>query len=140
MPTLDLRLAAQQESALAVARGLVQRTGRGITAVHHPGLPDHPDRAIAARQMRGGPGLVTLVVPGGVEGAKRFFGKLRLIARAPSLGGVESVASLPVFTTHATVDEAERRRAGIDEGMVRISVGLEGADAILADILASLEE
>ena len=136
MPTLDVRLQTQQASALEVARGLVGLDG--IRAVSHPNLPDHPDHDLVQRQMCGGPCLVTLTVEGGLVAAQRVFERLQMVARAPSLGGVESVASLPFLTTHAGVDDAERQRAGIDGGMIRISVGLEGSAAILADLRRAL--
>ena len=133
--TLDLRLQAQQQAAGEVARGLTDLVGQGrLRSVVFPGLPDHPDRELIDRQM-GGPGcLVSFEVDGGVDGARAVFDRLELIARAPSLGSVESLASLPSFTTHAPLSAEERRRAGIAEGLVRIAVGLEGADALLTDL------
>lgn len=138
LPTMDLRLEAQQASALEVAEGLAGLAG--ISALSHPSLPSHPDHDLAKRQMRGGPGLVTLTVEGGLTAAQRVFERLQVVARAPSLGGVESVASLPCLTTHAGVDDAERQRAEIDGGMIRISIGLEGSAAILADLQQALRD
>ena len=133
--TLDLRLQEQQRAAAEVAHGLVERLGQGrLRSVSYPGLPDHPDRALIDRQM-GGPGcLVSFEVEGGIDGARAVFDRLQLIARAPSLGSVESLASLPSFTTHAALSAEERQRAGIAEGLVRIAVGLEGAEELLADL------
>ncbi|MCA8955940.1 MAG: aminotransferase class I/II-fold pyridoxal phosphate-dependent enzyme [Planctomycetes bacterium] len=135
LATLELRVSAQQAAAAAIARDLAEDPRLRVL---HPSLTDHPDHQLATRQMRGGPTLVTFTVEGGLEAASRLFDRLRLVARAPSLGGVESVASLPCLTTHAGVDEAERAQAGIDPGMVRISVGLEGAAAIRDDVLQAL--
>jgi cystathionine beta-lyase/cystathionine gamma-synthase len=138
-PTLPLRLAAQQAAALQLAAALRDdvRAGR-VLAVHYPGLPEHPDRALVEAQMHGGGCVVSLELPGGLTGARRVFDRLRHIARAPSLGGVESLATLPAFTTHAALSPEQRARAGIPEGLMRIAVGLEGADVLLADVREAL--
>jgi cystathionine beta-lyase/cystathionine gamma-synthase len=141
-PTMDLRLAEQQASALEVARGLEAARARlpqRLGAVFHPGLPEHPDHALAQAQMNGGPCLVSFAVEGGEAAAREVFERLRLVARAPSLGGVESVASLPCATTHAGLDDEERARAGIPTGLVRISIGVEGAALILDDLLQAIQ-
>lgn len=134
-PTLPLRLQAQQAAALTLAQGLLAdvRAGR-LLAVTYPGLPEHPDHALARRQMQGGGCVVAVELPGGLPGAKRAFDRLQRIARAPSLGGVESLATLPAFTTHAALTPEQRHRAGIPDGLLRIAVGLEGADVLLADV------
>lgn len=140
MPTLDLRLAAQQASALRLAeimQAAVPRLER-LSEVWHPGLPGHPDHALALAQMRGGPCLVTLVVAGGPADACRVFERLRRIARAPSLGGVESVASLASLTTHAGLSEEERSAAGIPAGILRISVGVEDTAVLAEDLIQAL--
>jgi cystathionine beta-lyase/cystathionine gamma-synthase len=89
--------------------------------------------------MNGGPCLVSFAVEGGEAAAREVFERLRLVARAPSLGGVESVASLPCATTHAGLDDEERARAGIPTGLVRISIGVEGAALILDDLLQAIQ-
>jgi cystathionine beta-lyase/cystathionine gamma-synthase len=134
-PTLPLRLAAQQAAAHALAEGLAAdaREGR-LVAVAYPGLPQHPDHALARAQMHGGGCVVSVELPGGLPGAKAVFDRLQRIARAPSLGGVESLATLPAFTTHAALSPAQRSKAGIPDGLMRIAVGLEGADVLLADV------
>jgi cystathionine beta-lyase/cystathionine gamma-synthase len=138
-PTLHLRLQAQQAAARAIAEGLAADVAAGrLRAVTYPGLPGHPDSQLVRRQMTGGGCLVSFEVPGGLPQARALFDRLRLVARAPSLGGVETLVSLPAFTTHASLTEEQRRRAGIAEGLVRIAVGLEGAEAILADIRQAL--
>jgi cystathionine beta-lyase/cystathionine gamma-synthase len=101
-------------------------------------LPEHPDRALVARQMRGGGAVLAVELPGGLPGAKRAYDRLQRIARAPSLGGVESLATLPAFTTHAALTPAQRQRAGIPDGLMRIAVGLEGADVLLDDVRQAL--
>lgn len=140
-PTLGLRLAAQQAAALAVAEGLLPEVAKGrVVAVSYPGLNDHPDRALVRRQMQGGGAVLAVELPGGLDGVLRVFDRLRVIARAASLGGVESLATVPAFTTHAALSAAERRAAGIPDGLMRISVGLEGADVLLADLRQALSE
>ena len=138
-PTLRLRLEAQQAAAQQLAEGLVEdvRAGR-LLAVSYPGLPDHPDRALVRAQMQGGGCVVSVELPGGLPGAKRVFDRLQRIARAPSLGGVESLATLPAFTTHAALSPAQRHAAGIPDGLLRLAVGLEGADVLLADVRQAL--
>ncbi len=138
-PTLELRVLAQQRDAQRLAEGLAEDVRRGrLLAVSYPGLPDHPDRALVQKQMRGGGAVLAVELPGGLEGAKRAYDRLRRIARAPSLGGVESLATLPAFTTHAALSPAQRARAGIPDGLMRIAVGLEGADALLDDVRQAL--
>lgn len=138
-PTLELRVLAQQAAAQRLAEGLAAdvRAGR-LSAVSYPGLPDHPDRELVARQMRGGGAVLAVELPGGLPGAKRAYDRLRRIARAPSLGGVESLATLPAFTTHAALSPQQRARAGIPDGLLRVSVGLEGADVLLDDLRQAL--
>ena len=134
-PTLDLRLQAQQDAAMAVAQGLWQLVAAGaLRSVVYPGLPSHPDRELVARQMTGGGCLVSFEVDGGLAAARAVYDRLQLCARAASLGGVETLASLPAFTTHAPLSQQERARAGIPDGLLRIALGLEGPDAILADL------
>lgn len=139
--TLALRVAAQQDAAAAVAARLLAAAEAGeapIDAVHYPFLAGHPDTSVARRQMSGGGALCSFEVRGGLEAAIRMFDRLRLVARAPSLGGVESLASLPAHSTHAGLTPEERAARGIAPGLVRVSVGLEGADRIVADLLQAL--
>lgn len=141
MPTLPLRLEAQQAAAGEVARGLLaaKAEGASLLSVSYPGLPEHPDHALMRGQMSGGGCLVTFEVAGGLDRAKAVFDGLKVVAKGPSLGGVESLASLPCFTTHAAVPPEERLQAGIGDGMIRVSVGLEGAARILRDLLQALK-
>lgn len=138
-PTLGLRLQAQQAAAhlLAQRLGAEVRAGR-LLAVHYPGLPTHQDHELVRTQMSGGGCVIAFEVPGGLAGARRMFDRLHRIAKAPSLGGVESLATLPAFTTHAALTPAQRAAAGIPDGLVRIAVGLEGVDALLADVRQAL--
>ena len=138
-PTLQLRIGAQQAAALELAQGLLAERQRGrVLAVAYPWLPEHPDHALARRQMTGGGCVVSVELPGGLHGARRVFDRLRHIARAPSLGGVESLATLPAFTTHAALSPAQRAAAGIADGLLRIAVGLEGAEVLLEDLRQAL--
>ena len=140
MPTLDLRLRAQQASALRLAQRMQEQIPRLklLAEVLHPGLPGHPDHALAAAQMRGGPCLVTITIAGGFEESCRVFERLQRIARAPSLGGVESVASLASLTTHAGLSDEERSAAGIPAGILRISVGVEDTEWLAEDLIHAL--
>lgn len=134
-PTLNLRLQAQQEAALAVAMGLAEEVASGRVAnVMYPGLPDHPDREIIDRQMNGGGCVLALEIPGGLDGVLPVVDRLKVIARAASLGGVESLSTVPAYTTHAPLSPEQRVAAGIPDGLLRVAIGLEGADVLLADL------
>jgi len=137
LKTLHLRVARQCETALALATRLEGHPR--LRRVLYPGLASHPGHEVARRQMTAFGGLVTLVLDGGLASAERFYDRLRLVARAASLGGVESLASLPVHTSHAGLSEAQLREAGIDAGMVRMSIGVEDASDLLADVEQALE-
>ncbi|GDY03656.1 methionine gamma-lyase [Planctomycetota bacterium] len=137
--TLDLRIAAAQSAAAEIALGLRAEVASGrLQTVIYPGAADHPDRALVLRQMGGGGTMLSFVVPGGLIGAKAVFNRFEVIARAPSLGSVESLASLPAYSTHAPLTPQQRNEAGIEDGLLRIAVGLEGAPRLLADIRHSL--
>jgi cystathionine beta-lyase/cystathionine gamma-synthase len=133
--TLAVRVERQCASALRIARWLAER--RDVKRVFHPGLPSHPDHELAKRQMGAFGGMVTFSV-GTQERAVRFYDSLSLIARAASLGGVESLCSLPILTSHVNMSADELAAAGVDEGMVRLSIGLEDADDLIADLDRSL--
>jgi cystathionine beta-lyase/cystathionine gamma-synthase len=132
LKTLAIRVERHNANALAVARWL--STDKRVAAVYYPGLEQHPDHAIAARQMRGFGGMVCLDVGGGYERAARFFDRLEVFKRAASLGGVESLCSLPVLTSQWGHTDEELERAGITHSMARLSVGLEDADDLIADL------
>jgi cystathionine beta-lyase/cystathionine gamma-synthase len=134
--TLHLRVERQCDNALALARRLEGHAG--VTRVLYPGLPSHPGHDVARRQMSAFGGVVTLVLAGGLPAAERFYDRLRLVARAASLGGVESLASLPVHTSHYGLPEDKLREAGIDPGMVRLSLGVEDAADVIADVERAL--
>lgn len=140
--THELRLDAQQAAAASIAEGLYAASCQGgpILSVSYPGLAEHPDHALAGEQMQGYGALLTFEVAGGLQAAMRCFDRLQVVARAPSFGGVESLASLPAHTTHAGLSPKERAAQGIMEGHVRVSVGLEGADRVLADLLQAASD
>ena len=138
MKTLALRVAAHNANAKAIADALHGHAA--LTAVHYPGLPSHPDHAIARRQMTGFGGMVCLDLAGGQRAAFRAFDRLQVIQRAASLGGVESLCSLPILTSQFGLSDEALARAGVTRGMMRISVGLEDAADLIADLRQAIEE
>jgi cystathionine beta-lyase/cystathionine gamma-synthase len=132
LKTLPLRMERHNDNALAVARHL--DTCSEVEAVSHPLLPDHPDRALAERLLDGASGLVTFRVRGGDERAGRFMRACRVITEATSLGGVESLVCAPRNTSHLGFSAGELRDAGILPGTVRLSVGIEDLDDLVADL------
>jgi len=132
LKTLSVRVERQNTSAMAVARWLAN--DRRVAVVYYPGLEQHPDHAIAVKQMRGFGGMVCVDVGGGYDQAARFFDRLKVFRRAASLGGVESLCSLPVLTSQWGHTEEELARAGVTHSMARLSVGLEDADDLIADL------
>jgi cystathionine beta-lyase/cystathionine gamma-synthase len=110
-----------------------------VAQVFYPGHPHHPQHEIARRQMRLGFGpLVAFEVKGGVPAAERMVESLRLILHAPSLGGVESLVSMPIYTSHQKLSPEERARAGIPEATVRLSIGIEDVDDLWDDLEQAL--
>jgi cystathionine beta-lyase/cystathionine gamma-synthase len=137
MKTLPLRIARQNENGRALAEAL---TGHpAVSRVYYPGLGDAAQEAIAARQMSGRGGMVSFSLRGGAPAADRFLRKLRLAHVAASLGGVESLVSLPSMTSHALLDPAARAALGIDDGLIRLSVGIEETPDLLRDFLGALD-
>ncbi len=132
LKTLDVRMERHNANALGLARAF--EGDRRIAAVRYPGLASHPDHAIAAAQMRGFGGMVTLDLPGGFEAAVRFFNRITVFQRAASLGGVESLCSLPVLTSQYGWTDEQLARAQVTRGMVRLSVGIESLDDLVADV------
>jgi len=132
LKTLPLRMARHNENALAVAEFLAQ--DKRVTEVFYPGLPSHPDHDVARRQMLGYGGMVCFDLAGSYERAARTYDRLQVIKRAASLGGVESLISLPVLTSQWGHTDAQLREAGVTKGMVRLSVGLEDAADLIEDL------
>ncbi len=137
MKTLELRVKRHNENALEVARFL---QGHDLVrAVHYPMLESHPQYELARRQMKGGGGVLSFEVAGGLEEAKRFANALELVRVAPSLGSVESLLSIPCLTSHAMLSPEERRRAGIADGLVRLALGVESPEDLVDDLSRALE-
>jgi cystathionine beta-lyase/cystathionine gamma-synthase len=132
LKTLAVRVARQNATAMALARWASNDSR--ISAVYYPGLEQHPDHAIAARQMRGFGGMVTIDLGGAYDRAARFFDRLTVIRRAASFGGVESLCSLPVLTSQYGHTDEELARAGVTKGMARLSIGLEDPEDLIADL------
>lgn len=132
LKTLPLRIARHNANAQTVAEFLAG--DRRVTDVCYPGLPSHPDHAIASRQMTGFGGMVCFDLGGSYERAAACFDRLGLIKRAASLGGVESIVSLPVLTSQWGHSDEQLQAAGISRGMLRLSVGLEDPADIIADL------
>ncbi len=134
--TLSLRMARHNASGQAIAEFLVAHPK--VQRVFYPGLPDHPQHALASRQMRGFGGMLAFDV-GRIESARTVVERLTLIALAESLGGVESLISHPASMTHASVPEDRRAALGITPSLLRISVGIEAVDDLQADLAAALD-
>jgi methionine-gamma-lyase len=132
LKTLEVRVRRQCETAMAVARFL-QRHPK-ITQVHYPGLASHPDHRLAKRQMRGFGGMLAFDLKGGLAAARRFCDRTRIFLLAASLGGVESLIVLPIYTSHYRMSTEELAAAGVQPGTVRISVGLEDPADLIADL------
>jgi len=135
--TLAVRVARQNENARRVAEFLEQHAK--VRKVHYPWLKSHPQYAIAQEQMFGGGGMVTFEVEGRGDDARRVSEAMRLFTLATSLGGVESLVSIPVLTSHAMISVEQREKMGVTEQMVRLSVGIENADELIADLQHALE-
>jgi cystathionine beta-lyase/cystathionine gamma-synthase len=132
LKTLPIRIARHNENATAVARFL--ESDRRVTRVYYPGLTGHPDHDVASRQMSGFGGVVCFDLGGSYDRAAACYDRLALIKRAASLGGVESIVSLPVITSQWGHSDEQLQEAGITRGMLRLSVGLEDAADIIADL------
>jgi len=130
--TLAIRMARHCASSEAIARHLEKHPK--VERVHYPWLPSHPQHELAKRQMRGGGGVVSFELRGGIEAGRTLMNSLRLCTLAVSLGGVETLIEHPASMTHASMGAAARAHAGIPEGLVRIAVGIENVDEIMADL------
>jgi cystathionine beta-lyase/cystathionine gamma-synthase len=137
MKTLDVRVQRANESALRVAQWAEKR--KEITAVHYPGLPSHQDHAVAKATLDGFGGMLAIELKGGGRAADRFLRRLKLVTHAPSLGGVDTLVSEPRYTSHAKMSAAERAAIGIPDGFLRLSIGLEAADDLIADLEQALK-
>jgi cystathionine beta-lyase/cystathionine gamma-synthase len=136
MKTLEVRMARHCENAMAVAQFLARHPK--VRRVHYPGLKSHPDHALARRQMSGFGGMVSFDLKGGEAAARPFGNRVRLFLLAVSLGGVESLCSLPIYTSHYKMSAAELRSHGVDPGTVRLSIGLEDKHDLIEDLRQAL--
>jgi cystathionine beta-lyase/cystathionine gamma-synthase len=130
--TVAVRVQRQNETALRIAQFLAKHSK--VRSVNYPFLKDHPQCTLAMAQMRGGGGVVSFEVDGSAEDARRVSEALHLFTLAPSLGGIDSLVSIPVLTSHATVAPEHRKQMGITEQLIRLSVGIENADDLIADL------
>jgi cystathionine gamma-lyase len=136
LKTLSLRMERHCKSALKIAEFLEAHPQ--VDGVIYPGLASHPQHELAKRQMRGFGGIISARISGGLDGATRFLERCRLFTLAESLGGVESLIEHPAIMTHASVPPHVRAELGIDDGLVRLSVGIEDADDLIQDLRSAL--
>ena len=136
MKTLEVRVPRQCQTALRVARYLEKHPK--VARVHYPGLPSHPDHKLAKRQMKGFGAMMAFDLKGGLTAARRFCDRTRVFLLAASLGGVESLVVLPIYSSHYRMSAAELRAAGVEPGTVRVSVGLEDAADLIEDLRQAL--
>jgi methionine-gamma-lyase len=136
LKTLEIRVRRQCQSAVSVARFLERHPK--IARVHYPGLPSHPDHRLAKRQMTGFGGMLAFDLKGGLSAARRFCDRTRIFLLAASLGGVESLIVLPIYTSHYRMSTVELEAAGVLPGTVRMSIGLEDPGDLIADLKLAL--
>lgn len=134
--TLPIRVQRQNETAMAVAKAM--REHPAVEKVYYPGLSDFPHHQIAREQMSGFGGMLTIEVKGSFRDACRVSDAFKIFKIAPSLGGAESLTTMPVTTTHHGLGAEEHKRRGITDRMIRLSVGLENADDLIADLIQAL--
>jgi cystathionine gamma-synthase len=135
--TLHARMRVHEENAVRVVDLLSSHNA--VKRVYYPGLKSHPGHRVAASQQDGFGAMVSFEVNGGIDGVQRFVNALQCFTLAESLGGVESLVAHPATMTHASMDAAARVTAGIDESLLRLSVGIEHADDLVADLAAALD-
>lgn len=137
LKTLEIRVERQCSNAMAVARFFEKHPK--VVRVHYPGLASHPDHALARRQMKGYGAMLAFDLEGGLSAARRFCDRVRVFLHAVSLGGVESLVVLPLYSSHYKMSDAELRHAGVVPGTVRVSVGLEDPEDLLEDLRQALK-
>ena len=136
--TLAIRMERHNQSALALAQWLEAHPK--VARVHYPGLESHPQYALAKRQMRGGGGMISIDLKSDLAGSRRFLEKVHLFALAESLGGVESLIEHPAIMTHASIPAEQRAALGINDTLIRLSVGIEALDDLKADLEAGFAQ
>jgi cystathionine beta-lyase/cystathionine gamma-synthase len=132
LETLSMRMERHSHNAQRVAEALSSHPQ--VQHVNYPGLPEHPQHSLARQQMKGNSGLLSFVVPGGIAGAATVMDSLQLIVHAVTFGTSRTICMHPATITHEHMTPAERATAGIDDGLIRLSVGLEEAEDIIADL------
>ena len=137
LKTLALRMQEHQKNALRIAMFL--KSHPRVRRVYYPGLLDHPGYEIAAGQMDGFGGMLSFEVEGGLSEAREVLSRLEIFKIAESLGGVESLVELPALMTHASIPAEERKKAGLDDGLIRLSVGIEDSNDLLFDLESALK-
>jgi len=136
MKTLAVRVQRQNLNALRIAQFLTRHSN--VKSVNYPLLESHPQHGLALEQMQGGGGVLSFEVQGTHEDARRVAESLNLFTLAPSLGGVDSLISIPVLTSHAMISAEQRQKMGVTDQLVRLSVGIENADDLIADLEQAL--
>ena len=136
LKTLGVRMKAHCENAAAIARWLDGRPG--VAKVYYPGLESHPQHELAKRQMRGFGGMISILVDGDLSRTKQIMERLQVFTVAESLGGVESLANHPAIMTHASVPKEVREAGGVTDNLIRLSVGVEDLDDLIADLEQAL--
>ncbi len=138
LKTFELRVLKQTENAMTLAKALEKESK--VLRVFYPGLKSHPQHAVAKKQMSGFGAMVTIEVKGGVKGAAKVCDSLNVAVNAMSLGGVETLVSIPVYSSHVNMTDAELKQHGVTPGMIRISVGAEGIGDLIADFRQALKK
>jgi cystathionine gamma-lyase len=138
MKTLAIRMREHERNALRLAEYLEKHPG--VRKVNYPGLPSHPQYALACRQATGSGGMLSFEIEGGLEEAKRFLENLKLFALAESLGGVESLIEHPALMTHASVPKETREQVGLTDSLIRVSAGIEHIEDLIADLDQAFEK
>jgi cystathionine beta-lyase/cystathionine gamma-synthase len=136
--TLEVRVRAACENALKLAQFLHHHPR--VAQVYYPGLEDDPGHHVAKRQMSGFGAIVSIDLEGGEEEAERLFNAFKLVTTAPSLGGVETLVSYPLYSSHVGFSDEELKAAGVSAATVRLSVGIEAAEDIIADVEQALDQ
>ena len=137
LKTLDVRVKRSNENAMKIAEWCQKQPPIGT--VHYAGLSSHPDHNIAKKMMTGFGALMSIELSGGAQAADRFISKLKLITHASSLGGVNSLVVEPRYSSHAHMTSEQRAAIGIPDGFIRMSIGIESVDDIIADIAQALQ-
>ena len=138
LKTFELRVQRQNENAMALAKALEKHPK--VNRVLYPGLPSHPQHKLARKQMSGFGGMVTIEVKGGVKAAVKVCDSLKVAVNAMSLGGVETLVSIPVYSSHVNMTDKELKQHGVTPGMIRISVGVEGVEDLIQDFRQALRK